>query len=104
MEIHLPKAVFTLAPIEEKILDTETIDMKSVSGDHIKLSFSKGERNHRLLIEIIDIKGLDDDSMPKIALRESGKLKPYILEKMIGRKTSIEEIELTNGIEIFLYH
>lgn len=103
-EISLPKASFTLNPHENSADKSEDFDLTSSNGDLIKVRLQKTGGNYRIAINTREIKEVQNKESLKVAVRENGRSRTQIIGKISDGTVSIDNINIENGIEIFLYH
>ena len=102
-EVRLPKATFTMVPIEEPIDEDKSIVLQSSTGDRIRVTFTGEGRNRLLEIEVLDIPNLQTEVPLKVAVRGPGmKGMPQVKLVTLNRVT-FDGMESTRKLEIYLY-
>jgi len=102
-EVYLPKATFTLQPLENPDRETHSVILKSPGGDRIKVSYKGDRRNRCLEVQVVEVSDIHEDVPLKVAVR--GLDTPGLLhvQSIVSERASFESVESKHGVEIYLY-
>lgn len=103
-EIFLPKAVFNMSPIEADMDEAGSVELQSSDGDRIKVTVSGKGRSRRLDIKLLDVLGLAEGEMVKVAMRTDQGTHILPIGSAQKGETTLENIGECDKIEIYLFH
>ena len=100
-EVHLPKASFTMQPLEDE--EPHSVVLESPGGDRIKVTYEGDQRNRRLEIQLLDVSNIKKDVPLKVAVRGLEAESMLRVQTIISQRALFEGLESGQGLEIYLY-
>lgn len=102
-EVHLPKAIFSLASVSNLDDTKRSMEIDSPQGDRIHVMFSGGKHAQRLKIKIIHLADYHEDRPLKIAIRGAGIVCLGEIERRVEDSIIFDKVDDTGELEIYLY-
>lgn len=101
-EIRLPSATFHLAPlIQFEPGKPQTIE--SSDGDILKITYHSEGQYRRLDIQIVELRGVNQDIPLRLAVCERDSTRLQVLHPALTRTASVDGVQDTGAIELYLY-
>lgn len=101
-EIRLPTATFHLAPLVQ--FEPGKPEMiESSDGDILKITYHSEGQYRRLDIQIMELRGVSQDSPLRLAVCERDSTRLQVLHPALTRATSIDGVQDSGAIELYLY-
>lgn len=101
-EVRPPKATFTMSPF--RAVETgASAELKSSSGDRVKVVLTGGGSNHRLEIQILELSKAHTKATLKVAIRVAGTGELVQIQPVVSDQASFGDIEAIEKLEVYLY-
>ena len=102
-EVRPPKATFTLSPFRA-VEKGESAELKSSSGDRVKVVLTGEGHNYRLEIQILELSKAHKKASLKVAIRVAGTNKLVQIQPVVSDQASFGDIDAIEKLEVYLYH
>jgi len=103
VDVSLPKAVFTLAPMKDQLGEGEAFELSSAAGDRIKVTFRGGGAGRHLEVQIVAFADIKEMMPIKVAIRGTGMVKIFQVDPAAFGKVPFEEQDKPGTLDIYLY-
>lgn len=101
-EIRLPTATFHLAPLVQFEPGKPQM-IESSDGDILRITYHSEGQYRRLDIQIMELRGVSQDSPLRLAVCEREGTRLQVLHPALTRATSIDGVQDSGAIELYLY-
>ncbi len=101
-EIRLPAATFHLSPLVQFEPGKPQM-IESSDGDILKITYHSEGQYRRLDIQIMELRGVSQDSPLRLAVCERDSTRLQVLHPALTRATSIDGVQDSGAIELYLY-
>jgi len=101
-EVRPPQATFALSPF--RAVETgESAELKSSSGDRVKVALTSEGHNYRLDIQILELSKAHTKTSLKVAVRVAGTDKLVQIQPVVSDQASFGDIDAIEKLEVYLY-
>ncbi|GEM_PF-2100578 len=101
-EVRPPKATFILSPFGADETG-DTAELKSTSGDRVKVALTGEGHNYRLDIQILELSKVHMKATLKVAVRVAGTEQLVQIQPVVSDQASFGDIDAVEKLEMYFY-
>ncbi len=101
-EVRPPKATFTMSPF--RTIETgEAVELRSTSGDRVKLALTGEGHNYRLEVNIVELSKTRKKTSLKLAVRMAGTERLVEIQPVVSDQACFGDLDVAEKLEVYLY-